>query len=106
MSVQMLKRISRFLRTFVVRAVAVVLVVATFQYVFNADSRARHDSLREELDRMQRLNRTLADENERLRLQVDAIKTDDRYLEKMARQEFGMIREGETVYRFVPTAAN
>ncbi len=102
----MLKRITRFLKTFVVRAIAVVILIATFQYVFNADSRARHDSLREELDRMQRLNRTLADDNERLRLQVDAIKTDDSYLEKMARQEFGMIRDGETVYRFIPSSTN
>ena len=100
----MLKRFTQFLQTFVVRAVAVVILVAAFQYVFNAESRARHESLREELERMQNLNTKLADDNEHLRLQVSAIRSDDRYLEKMARQEFGMIKKNEQIYRFIPAS--
>jgi cell division protein FtsB len=102
----MLKRFTQFLQTFVVRAVAIVILIAAFQYVFNAESRVRHDSLRDELERMQNENRKLVDEIEYLRLQVGAIKTDERYLEKMARQEFGMIKKDEQIYRFIPRSTH
>ena len=102
----MFKRFAQFLQTFVVRAVAIVILIAAFQYVFNAESRARHESLRDELERMHDENSKLVDEVEYLRLQVDAIKTDERYLERMARQEFGMIKKDEQIYRFIPLSSH
>jgi cell division protein FtsB len=33
---------------------------------------------------------------------ADSVRTDPGTLERIAREQFGMIREGETLYRFVP----
>jgi cell division protein FtsB len=37
-----------------------------------------------------------------LRAWADSLRTDPATLERIARERFGMIREGETLYRFVP----
>ncbi len=47
-------------------------------------------------------NRSIAkleNENLLLKVQVDRLQKDDRYLEELARQKYGFIREGEKVYR-------
>ena len=33
---------------------------------------------------------------------ADSVRSDPATLERIAREQFGMIREGETLYRFVP----
>ena len=86
----------------VVRAVALAILIGAFQWVVNAESRAKMDDLRQELGRVEELNLGLQDQNARLRLQVEAVRTDDRFLEQVARQEFGMIKKGEVLYRFGP----
>ena len=35
---------------------------------------------------------------------ADSLENDDTTIERMAREEFGMIRDGETLYRFADTA--
>ena len=85
-----------------VRATALGILLGAFQWVVNAESRATMDDLRQELSRVEELNRGLHDQNARLRLQVEAVRTDDRFLEQVARQEFGMIKKGEVLYRFGP----
>lgn len=44
--------------------------------------------------------RALQQENELLREKIYRLGNDDRYLEKVAREELGLAREGEIVYRF------
>lgn len=44
-------------------------------------------------------SKSLAEENTRLKGEIERLKTDDKYLEEMARKRFGFIREGEKVYR-------
>ncbi|HAR95571.1 MAG TPA: hypothetical protein DCR97_06365 [Deltaproteobacteria bacterium] len=44
-------------------------------------------------------SKNLAEENIRLKGEIERLKTDDKYLEEMARKRFGFIREGEKVYR-------
>jgi cell division protein FtsB len=41
----------------------------------------------------------LQGENVALRAEIDRLRNDDRYLEDVARKKFGLIREGEKVYR-------
>lgn len=43
--------------------------------------------------------KSLEQENTRLKGEIELLKTDDKYLEEMARKRFGFIREGEKVYR-------
>lgn len=39
-------------------------------------------------------------ENEKLKLDVAALKTDRRYLESIARKDFGLVRSNEVIYQF------
>ena len=94
-----------WLHTIALRAFALIIVLGALQYVFNTQSRDQYHILVDEVDRIRELNRDLAYENERLQLRVRGIENDDRYLEQVARQEFGMIRKGEILYRFETASA-
>lgn len=59
--------------------------------------------LRGEKIQLDEKNFALQKENDALRDRVDRIRSDDRYLEKLAREELGLIRQGEMVYRFAPS---
>ena len=39
-------------------------------------------------------------ENEKLKHEIVALKTDRRYLESIARKDFGLVRSDEVIYRF------
>jgi len=43
--------------------------------------------------------KSLQDENITLTREIERLRTDDRYLEEVARKKFGFVREGEKVYR-------
>jgi cell division protein FtsB len=50
-----------------------------------------------------RINSRLSDaknENEKLKLDIAALKTDRRYLESIARKDFGLVRSNEVIYQF------
>lgn len=55
----------------------------------------------QEKKKIDRENFLLQRENEILRDQVRRLRRDDLYLEKVAREELGLARRGEIVYRFV-----
>jgi cell division protein FtsB len=40
------------------------------------------------------------DDNEKLKLEIVALKTDRRYLESIARKDFGLVRSNEVIYQF------
>ena len=50
--------------------------------------------------RLEERNFVLHKENESLRERIDRIRHDDGYLEKIAREELGLVRPGEIIYRF------
>jgi cell division protein FtsB len=54
---------------------------------------------REKQDVQQRLE-ALKGENSKLVREVDALKNDRRYLESIARRDFGMVRKNEIIYQF------
>lgn len=61
--------------------------------------------LRGEKARLDEQNYRLQKENEALRRRVQRLRTDDDYLEKVAREELNLVRPGEIVYRF-PSRTN
>lgn len=81
------------------RICGVALIVVAVQFVFNADSRRQYNYLRGEVERMNNINRDMQYENEHLRLQVEGLAGDERYIEQIAREEFGMVAKGEVVYQ-------
>ncbi|NVN98998.1 MAG: septum formation initiator family protein [Geobacteraceae bacterium] len=54
---------------------------------------------REKQDVQSRLD-LLKGENQKLVREVDALKNDRRYLESIARRDFGMVRKNEIIYQF------
>ena len=60
--------------------------------------RLRH--VREQLDTLERDNATLRQQAERLTQVIERLHHDPAYLEKIAREEQGMVRQGETILKF------
>ncbi len=65
---------------------------------------ARHERLHEELARLKTLNDDLEQDNSRLRREVEALKHDARYVERVAREELGLVQEDEVIF-IVPSAS-
>lgn len=47
----------------------------------------------------QRFNE-VREENDKMKREIEALKSDRRYLESIARKDFGLVRPNETVYQF------
>lgn len=54
---------------------------------------------REKKDIQQRVD-AMRNDNLRLVREIDALKNDRRYLESIARRDFGLVRQNETIYQF------
>ena len=57
-------------------------------------------SLKSELKEMEAFNETLRLENEECNEYIHLLNEDTRYIEKLAREELGLLKEGEMVYFF------
>lgn len=68
--------------------------------VINCESAVRVGVMTTELDALERRNEALERDNRRLALVVEALRTDPRLVEKIAREELGMIEQGEIIYLF------
>jgi cell division protein FtsB len=44
----------------------------------------------------------LKSENDKLKREIEALRTDRRYLESIARRDFGFVRKNEIIYQFSP----
>ncbi len=56
--------------------------------------------LRRELKEIERVNMELQQENDRLRAEIDNLRTNKKYVEELARRELGLVKKGEIVYQF------
>ncbi len=54
---------------------------------------------REKKEIQQRVD-AMRNDNMRLVREIDALKNDRRYLESIARKDFGLVRQNETIYQF------
>ncbi len=77
-----------------------VLSLTLFFLVFGEWGLLHYRRLVEERRLLEERSQALQRENELLREKIYRIRKDDRYLEKLAREEFGLAREGETIYLF------
>ena len=77
-----------------------VLVLMLFFLVFGEWGMLHYRRLSEERRLLEERSQALQRENELLREKIYRISKDDRYLEKIAREEFGLARKGEIIYLF------
>ena len=57
-------------------------------------------SLKEELKGIEEYNQNLKEENDRLKDYIYFLKEDERFIEKIAREELGLVRPEELIYLF------
>jgi cell division protein FtsB len=77
-----------------------IIVGVTASGLFGEHGVAHLLRLRRERQDVGRATFTLLEENRRLRREIARVKTDDVYLEGLARRHLGLVRPNETVYRF------
>jgi cell division protein FtsB len=84
-------------RTFGAAAVVLVVLVLT---VYGTRAVLKVSEMRREMDSMERDLVTLRARTEELTRTVDRLRHDPAYIEKLAREDLGYVREGETVLKF------
>jgi cell division protein FtsB len=84
-------------------AVAVgVVVVAGALGACGVSGALRIRAMHREIEATQREIATLRAQNEQLALTIDRLRNDPAFLEKLAREDLGMVRPGDTVLKFPP----
>lgn len=82
----------------IVFILALALAIGYIGYtLIGPGSRGNQAQMQAELDRALRENQSLREENRRLTLEVDALKHRRDYLEKVSRDELGLVKKGEVV---------
>lgn len=85
-------------RRFIRLAVYSVIAVAVALMFFNEISRVYF--LKNENKRIEKSIEDLEAQNRAYREEIKALKQDERYLEKILREELGMIKDKEKIFRF------
>jgi cell division protein FtsB len=77
-----------------------MVVLAIGLAVFGVKESVRAWQMRRDMHTVERDLTTLRSQQEQLSRTVDRLHHDPLYIEKLAREEMGMVREGETVLKF------
>lgn len=84
------------------RFILVIIGIMGLMIVFGNRGLRDNHFLRQRLAAIQQTNATLIKENKELVNEVALLKTDLTYIERIARDELGMVRKGDIVYRVSP----
>ncbi len=83
----------------IIKNILIVALILAVGYMFASEIsqlsilRKENERIRIKIDRLEVANKELSKK-------IEAIKNDERYIEKLSREGLGMIKEGEKVYRF------
>jgi len=80
--------------------VAAIVIVVMALSAYGTRAVLRVSEMRREMDAMERDLVTLRARTEELTRTVDRLRNDPAYIEKLAREDLGYVREGETVLKF------
>jgi cell division protein FtsB len=80
-------------------AILVTILAFLFILLFSEHGLLDYMKLKRQISAINQSIGMLERENVQLKAQVDRLQKDDLYLEELARQKFGFIREGEKLYR-------
>jgi cell division protein FtsB len=84
-------------------AAALVLVVAAALAVYGGSGVLRVRAMQQDIHQLERELATLRTQTEKLTATIDKLRHDPAYIEKLAREDLGYVREGETVLKFPTT---
>lgn len=80
--------------------VMAIMTVPTL--VLDEQGLPRYRLLRAELENLRGSNEELVQEIARLKIEIDSLRSDTNYVERIARDELGMVRPEEFVFQFPP----
>jgi cell division protein FtsB len=80
-------------------ATAALIVALLFFIVFSERGLADYNLMKKERDRIHDQNRQIIQENLNLGVEIDRLKNDPKYIESVARRDFGMIGQDEIVVK-------
>ena len=78
-----------------------ILLVLQYRLWFADGSLAEHHRLERQIEEQARINEQLQERNTALEREVLDLQSGNKGLEQRAREQLGLIREGETFYQFV-----
>ena len=81
---------------------AAAVLLATALAVYGVTGLLRVRAMHREIEAAERDIEALRDQAERLTGTIDRLRNDPAYIEKLGREEHGLVREGETVLKFPP----
>jgi cell division protein FtsB len=79
---------------------AVVVVLALGLAVYGGESLVRVLQMKRDIETLERDVTTLRGQSEKLAAIVERLRSDPLYVEKLAREDLGLVREGETILKF------
>jgi cell division protein FtsB len=77
-----------------------VIIFILFFTVFGERGLMRIYHLSKEKQEIQKNLDFFKSENEKLKREIEALRSDRRYLESIARRDFGLVRQNEIIYQF------
>ena len=80
--------------------VVLVLVVGGGLVVYGGSGVVRVRAMQQEIRHLERELGTLRSQTEKLTATIDKLRNDPAYIEKLAREDLGYVREGDTVLKF------
>lgn len=80
----------------------IALIIGVALTVGLSNQYARTYTLARHAARLEQHKKELVEQNTRLREEIQKLQTDDRYLERLARQQLGLVRPGEIELLIVP----
>lgn len=87
-------------RMYIIPGLAVAFIL--YFTIFGERGLLRIYHLNKEKQQVQQRLEAIKGENMKLVREVEALKNDRRYLESIARRDFGMVRKNEIIYQFPP----
>lgn len=86
-------------RRLVKRIILIVAALSVLWLLFAPNWGLLHyRRLQSEIDSLATENKSLEERNAELQKEIDRLQNDDAYLEELARQKYGLLKENETVY--------
>jgi len=83
-------------------ALAVVLIALQWRLWFGENSVRELKQLEVKIAEQEAISENLREENRRLQLRIENLRTGTDVLEETARRELGLIKEGETFFLYIP----
>ena len=82
------------------RLLMIALLVIGFLIIFGKKGLIDNYKLQQRVAELREANQKTLKENARLKQDILLLRKDPKYIERIARDELGMVRKGDTVYRF------